>query len=268
MADSKLKTFTEALTALSLIESIISATVFFSANAYFSITCNTDSILNTEVNSKDRWAAAKADLALKAAERNWNQVADSQGTDIQLGFVNSMLNLWGQGDTVNCGLVDGSCDCSALQCGDSTKPGGVPHPGSWMIMKSTFSSSRSLCLKPGRQKLEPIIFMENAQCDTGNPLGLMNNDPTHSDGSCAVNSKTFFLIEFNNQQCQYGSHGNYGGGNHACETDVFQKLQGTDQLSDYGFDKNNIIRKYACPRPSNCLFLLSFFPFLFLPSLV
>lgn len=131
-----LKSFAGVLAALSLIDPIASIAVSFPADAYFSVTCNTDPILNTGVNPKDRWEAAKADLALVAAERNWNEVAGSQGTDIQLGFVNSMLNLWGQGDTVNCGLVDGSCDYSALQCGDSTRPGGVPHPGAWMIMKS------------------------------------------------------------------------------------------------------------------------------------
>lgn len=91
--------------------------------------------------------------------------------------------------------------------------------------------------------LQPIILMENTPCDLGNPLDLMNDDATHSGGSCAVDGKTFYLVGFSNVQCQYGSYGNYGGGNYACQTDVFQKLPGIDQLGTYGFDKDNIIRR-------------------------
>lgn len=129
-------TFLGALTVLALTKGLSAAAIINPADAYFTVTCQTGSILDTGASPSGRWADAKADLAFEAAARNWNEVPGSQGSSVSLNFVNSMLRLWGQGDTVNCGLVEGSCDYSALQCGDDTAKGDTPFPGAWEILKS------------------------------------------------------------------------------------------------------------------------------------
>lgn len=48
-------------------------------------------------------------------------------------------------------------------------------------------------------QLQPMILMEEKDCDIGNPLTLMNNEATHSGGSCAVAGKTFFLVGFSSK---------------------------------------------------------------------
>ena len=133
-----LRLLLSGLATFSLIGSLNAAAITNPADEYFSATCDTAPIKDTGADPKARWEAAKAEGAWVAAARNWNEHEGSMGSATKLNFVNSILNLWGQGDTVNCGLVEGSCDFSALQCGDQKTPGSshVPHPGAWMIMKS------------------------------------------------------------------------------------------------------------------------------------
>lgn len=48
----------------------------------------------------------------------------------------------------------------------------------------------------------PIILMEDKDCDTTDPFNEMNNDASQSERSCYISSKTFFLVGFNNQDCE------------------------------------------------------------------
>lgn len=73
----------------------------------------------------------------------------------------------------------------------------------------------------------------------------MNNDATHSGGSCAVEGKTFFLVGFSRVQCQDVTIGF----EFPCRENVFQKLPGIEKLSDYGFDKDSIIRRSVVSSP-------------------
>ena len=92
-------------------------------------------------------------------------------------------------------------------------------------------------------ELQPILLVENAECDGGEPLGLMTKDATHAGGSCIVGGKTLFLVGFSNKQCE---HVIFPGGAPVtekipCTQNVFQKLPAIDELSNFGINKDDII---------------------------
>lgn len=92
-------------------------------------------------------------------------------------------------------------------------------------------------------QLQPIILVEDKDCDGGEPLGLMDGDATHAGGSCIVGGKTLFLVGYDNEQCTQTI---FAGGapstqNVPCTQHVFRKLPAIDQLSNFGLNKDNII---------------------------
>ena len=92
-------------------------------------------------------------------------------------------------------------------------------------------------------QLQPILLVEQKQCDGGEPLSIMDSDATHAGGSCIIDDVTLFLVGFDNHQCQTNS---FPGGvphtdNVPCTEGVFKKLPGIDQTQAFGFDKDGIV---------------------------
>jgi hypothetical protein len=99
-------------------------------DAYWDAKCKGD-VTDPGKSPQTQWAAAKSSLALAAANHFWNNDPASQGSEVQISYIDDLLKLWdsklGHED---CNLVDNSCNFDSLQCTD------LPHPGAWQILKS------------------------------------------------------------------------------------------------------------------------------------
>jgi hypothetical protein len=95
---------------------------------YRGLTC-TANITDLGLSPISRWQAALADEALTFINLHWNEQLGAGGTQVSLTYVNSIMNLLGQGEQ-NCGLEIDSCDFSSLACTN------VDNPGDWLVLKS------------------------------------------------------------------------------------------------------------------------------------
>jgi hypothetical protein len=121
--------------AIALSDSSSNSRAAFPQDAYFDVKC-TSEVTDLGRSPVNRWGAAKADLALSAINRHWNQQLGSQGSDVTLNYVNSMMNFLGMSEQ-NCGLVSDSCDFSSLSCMDQSMANPSPKtPAHWLILRS------------------------------------------------------------------------------------------------------------------------------------
>ena len=93
--------------------------------------------------------------------------------------------------------------------------------------------------------LQPMILVEQQNCDTGYPLKLMTSEATEQGRSCLYGDVTLHLVGFSNAQCT-SSAGAPGGipesQSAPCETNVFQLLPGFADLANIPINKDDIIR--------------------------
>ncbi|KAF2493457.1 hypothetical protein BU16DRAFT_619782 [Lophium mytilinum] len=105
--------------------------------AYLKVTCS-EAVVDRRRPALDRWQAAKADGALSAINRYWNEDtggAGGQNGQLPLNWLNTMLNHFGM-PGANCGLSVDDCNIDR-DCADHTMS--HPHPptpGDWLVLTS------------------------------------------------------------------------------------------------------------------------------------
>ena len=133
------------------------------------------------------------------------------------------------------------------------------------VMKTGFAATLVADAWKLTENIYPVILMEDADCDLGEPSVIMPADVTHTGGSCIIPGKTMFLVGLNTGRCYIDpstgtnkrDEGANSGSSHnstvsdfslhrrtgtgpGCDA-TFKTLPGFDKLGAWGLNKDAII---------------------------
>jgi len=206
---------------------------------------------------------------LKTEEPSQDDKAKGLGALLSASVVTFKQSVSAYVDHILSGAADGALsDLSAVvQNGqwleDHVKAAG-DLSGLEAVMKTGFAATLIADAWKLTENIYPVILMEDADCDLGEPSSLMPADVTHTGGSCVVSGKTMFLVGLNTGYCYIDPstgtnkrdeqslsadhnsttselllHRRAGTGP-GCDA-TFKTLPGFDKLGNWGLNKDDII---------------------------